>query len=246
MLFINDVARIAGAEMWFLNFLNGLNNSHVEPILICPDGPFAKAVRDKGVNVVAYNFRCSDLSSKKFWMYPVFGIMRLVDSIIISRVVLRFQINIIHTLNVNAHVIGFFFKKIFSQKVLWHIHQSIKPSLYKFFHPTVIIFVSNYQKKVLQTLSLEEKRKFSVIHNGIDTKKFNGERSGNYSIETIGYVGRFIPQKGFDELLTAAVLLSEKYPEIKFKIFGEEIYSDFLKGKYAEHLKNRIGELGLE
>ncbi|KPK95968.1 hypothetical protein AMJ80_02570, partial [bacterium SM23_31] len=256
VLYIHEVSRIGGGETWFLNFIDGLQNPDIEPILLCPEGPFAEAARSKGVEVIPYKFRFYDISSHRLLKYLLFGFFRVWDSFAIGRIIKRYNINLVHTVNTNGHVIGSLIRTFYSKKVVWHIHHDHQKILYRFFKPDYMVFVAQFRIKKLQSLRLENKRKYSVLYNGIDTslyEKINTfeKQPLNVSrrmirLRRIGYVGRLLPEKGLETFLTAASLIIKKYPDIKFNIYGEEIYDEVLKGQYTAFLKQKISELGLD
>ena len=246
VLYIDEVSRIGGGETWFLNFIDGLKNPDIEPILLCPEGPFAKAARSKGVKVIPYNFRFYDVSAHRFWKYILFGFFRVWDSFAIGRIIRRYNINLVHTVNTNGHVIGSLIRTFYSKKVVWHIHHDHQPILYRFFKPDYMVFVAQFRFEKLQSLHLENKRKHSVIYNGIDTSFYETINSFEKQPLHVGYVGRLLPEKGLETFLTAASLIVKKYPGAKFNIYGEEIYDEVLKGQYTAFLKQKISELGLD
>ncbi|MCH8285447.1 glycosyltransferase family 4 protein [candidate division KSB1 bacterium] len=62
----------------------------------------------------------------------------------------------------------------------------------------------------------------------------------------IGFVGRLIPEKGVEDFLSAASVLLPDHPEIRYIVFGEEIYDNVFKGSYTNTVKNIIKTKGLE
>ena len=245
ILYIDEISRIAGCETWFLNYIDGLNDPDIEPVLLCPEGPFADAARAKGVQVIPYKFRFSDLSSKGFLRYFLFGLFRIWDSFIVGRMINRMNVSLAHSVNTNGHVITSLVRTLFSKKVIWHIHDRHQNSLYRFFKPDYMVFVAKFRQNILKSVSLERKREYSVMYNGIDTSLYE---STNPDIRTplrIGYVGRLLPEKGIETFLDAAVLVLDKYKNVKFYIYGEEIYDDALKGNYTDALGKKIDHLVL-
>ncbi len=109
---------------------------------------------------------------------------------------------------------------------------------------TAALAISSVIKKnLLDTCPLTED-KIKLLHNGIDTGKFNPEiAKGNEVREEfgikkeellIGMVARFSPGKGHEEFLTAAKILNEEYPGLKFIIVGEASRGE---DNYAESIK---------
>jgi glycosyltransferase involved in cell wall biosynthesis len=113
--------------------------------------------------------------------------------------------------------------------------------------------ISNVIKKnLLDTCPLNEE-KIRLLHNGIDTKRFNpgmvdcervrGEfKIGNGEL-VIGMLARFSWGKGHEELIIAAKRLIPKYPNLKFLVVGEPSRGE---EEYAQKIKNLVHENGIE
>ncbi len=245
ILYIDEISRIAGGETWFLNYVDGLNYSDIEPVLLCPDGTFADAARAKGIQVIPYTFRFSDLSSQGVLQYFLFGLFRIRDSIIIGRMIKRLNVSLVHSINTNGHVITSLVRTIFSKKVIWHIHHDHQKVLYRFFKPDYMVFVANFRQKILNTVALEHKRKHCVLYNGINSSHFDSDNSKKQPPIHIGYVSRLLPDKGIETFLDSASLILNNYSDVKFCIYGEEIYDDVRKGSYTGTLRRKINVLGL-
>ncbi|MHB1687020.1 MAG: glycosyltransferase family 4 protein [Ignavibacteriaceae bacterium] len=118
---------------------------------------------------------------------------------------------------------------------------------------TFTLAISNVIKKnLLDTCPLTEE-KILLLHNGIDTEKFNSEKvdlkkvRDEFKIKKdeilIGMLARFSPGKGHEEFLAAAKILTEKFGGLKFMIVGEASRGE---NDYAESIKNLAGELKLD
>ena len=242
VLYINEISRVAGVETCLLNFFDALSGSDVVPILLCPEGPFAEAARTIEVKVITYNFYFHDISTHKFRHYFLFGIFRLFDTFAIYRVIKANKVNIVHSVSAVGHTISSLLRKSGLIKAVWHIHGEHNLQLYRFFKPDFIVFVAKIRQKILHNLSLENKRRFSVIYNGIDSNLYASSKLETITPLYIGCIGRLLPEKGIEDLLLAAPIIIEKHPETQFSIFGEEIYDNVNKGKYTKTLKEKITE----
>ena len=246
VLYIDEISRISGGENWFLNFVDGLMEDTIEPVLLCPEGPFADAARSKGIQVIPYNFRFNDLSSQKFRLYLLFGLFRVFDAFAIGRIAKSEEIDIIHSVNTNGHVVASLIRKLFSLKAIWHIHRNHKSSLYRYFRSDYIIFVAKFRKNIMDEISQDNNEKQLVIYNGIDSSFYSSTSDVNKSGFQVGYVGRLTPEKGVEEFVSAASLISKEYPEVQFSIYGEELFDNVLIGKYTETIKSIIKTAGLD
>jgi glycosyltransferase involved in cell wall biosynthesis len=106
-----------------------------------------------------------------------------------------------------------------------------------------VIAVSRAVAESLRRNGVIDSAKITVVHNGIDTHRFNGSvaRSGELPI-VVGTVGHLAPIKGHDIFLRAAALISAHRPEVRFTVIGED------KSPQMDHrrpLENLVAELGL-
>ena len=108
------------------------------------------------------------------------------------------------------------------------------------------------KKNLLDTCPLTED-KIKLLHNGIDTEKFNPEKIKGDKVREefgvkkdellIGMMARFSPGKGHEEFLAAAEILNEKHSGLKFIIVGEASRGEDI---YAGSIKNLAKSYGLE
>jgi glycosyltransferase involved in cell wall biosynthesis len=98
------------------------------------------------------------------------------------------------------------------------------------------------RKNLLETCPLGED-KVRLLHNGIDTEKFDPDKISGSKVReefnigndelVIGMLARFSPGKGHEEFLSAAEKLNTKYKNLKYLIGeasrGENTYADSIK-----------------
>jgi len=94
-----------------------------------------------------------------------------------------------------------------------------------------VLAISNVIAKNLINTTPLSKKKILLLHNGIDTSRFDSSKVNSQKIKTefnisnkdllIGMTGRFSPGKGHEEFLKAANELCKKYDNLKFMIVGE-------------------------
>ncbi len=105
---------------------------------------------------------------------------------------------------------------------------------------------------VLATLPVAPNRVLT-LHDAIDTRRFSPERANRekvrkefgYEEETplVGFVGRFSPGKGHEELLNAAALIREQQPDVRYLIVGEPSHGE---ERYAEEIRQLARELQVD
>ena len=111
------------------------------------------------------------------------------------------------------------------------------------------------KKNLIDTCPLTEE-KIILLHNGIDTKKFDPDFVTGIDVReefgindndiVIGMLARFSPGKGHEEFLRSAKELNSKFSNLKFLIVGEasrgeDVYAESIKKMAKEYnLKNVI------
>ena len=107
-----------------------------------------------------------------------------------------------------------------------------------------VIAVSQAVAESLQRNGVIESAKITVVHNGINTDRF--ERPvGNETSEAgvvIGTVGHLAPIKGQDVFIRAAALIAKVRKDVRFVVIGEDKSADMA---HRRSLENLIAELGL-
>lgn len=105
------------------------------------------------------------------------------------------------------------------------------------------------RKNLLETTALTD-TKIILLHNGIDTKKFDPEKVNGNKVRTelkisneeivIGMLARFSPGKGHEEFLAAAKRLNEKNGKLRFLVVGEASHGE---DNYANQIKQLAAQL---
>jgi glycosyltransferase involved in cell wall biosynthesis len=107
-------------------------------------------------------------------------------------------------------------------------------------------------KNVINTTPITADRVLT-LHDSVDTDIFSLRRINRTSIRallglneetvTIGFVGRFSPGKGHEELLAAAGILSKKFANIRFLVVGEASHGE---ERYEQKIRALARSLELE
>jgi len=116
----------------------------------------------------------------------------------------------------------------------------------------VLAISSVIQKNVIETTPVPPERVIT-LHDAVDTRVFspqrvdrqNVRREFGYGDDTvlIGFVGRFSPGKGHEELLAAADGIRKKRLDVRFLVAGEASYGE---RAYEQHIRRSAHALGLD
>lgn len=106
-----------------------------------------------------------------------------------------------------------------------------------------VIAVSQAVAESLRRNGVVESSKITVVHNGIDTDRFDlsGARSDDSPL-LVGTVGHLAPIKGQDIFVRAAALISARRQGVQFVIAGEDKSPQM---SYRKCLESLVSELGL-
>lgn len=112
--------------------------------------------------------------------------------------------------------------------------------------------ISNMVAKNLEETTPLPKDKIVLLHNAIDTDKFDSAKIDRTKVRKefsisddqilIGMIARFSPGKGHEEFLTAINQLSNRHSNVKFMIVGEASRGE---ESYAQKIKSLAGELNI-
>lgn len=165
-----------------------------------------------------------------------------------------YQVNIINCHSGHAMQLCLLLKKFTGAKLVMFKHNAIyaKNDFYHKWqrkHTNAFICVSKLVYDLqTQGLTNEEKQKFYLVYNGIDTEKFDKYKYVKKDKDKfiIGYAGRIADNKGIDILLKAFVILTKKYNNIYLQLAGND--DGYLKEVQQfindNKLQNRVKYLG--
>lgn len=260
VLFVHSGADLYGSDVVLTKLVYGIDRSKFNPFVILPQkGPLVDQIEKFGVPVQVMKM---GVLRRKFYDFKgiVSYFFLLMISVIKLIVIIRKKkIKIVYS-NTCSVLAGAVAARISRAHHIWHIHEIIvKPSflwrilsIIIFLCSDRVIAISDAVKTHLIKGYSGNKKKIALIHNGIDTAKFdpgiNGEKirqelniSANAIV--IGMVGRVSRWKGQEYFLDGAVEIHKKYPEVKYLIVGDPYSGEEYR---MEKLQKKIENLGLK
>ena len=184
ILYIEDVAEIAGGPNSLLQLFGQIYND-VNIHIFAPEGAFTSQAKLFSNNINITNitrYESIVLFGKRFPnFYHIF--LRLLDSVKIFKYIKKHNIDIVHSNDLDGHIIAWFLNHIFRVKSIWHIRIMTWPKiLYQIKRVSQIIFVS----KAVMNFSIKDsnKKNATVIYNGIDIDNFRKKLNSFNAIDT--------------------------------------------------------------
>lgn len=249
ILLYTDTPQIGGAEIQMLLLAKSLDKSKFTPILACGKNKTLDNWCDKwkkeDLQVIRLNFKHKHNFRQYFQL---------------KKIIKKEKIDLLH-----AHVwnpascrYALMLKKI---PIITTEHDPFKLNFIKdFFKKRTlknikkIVTVSKNNKKILETLYPDHKKKMMVIHNGIDTdwwksqllrlaeEDWTGIKKHLFHAKKdtliITSIGELHERKGHKYLIEAMLEITQEFPNVKLVLIGE--------GKEKENLEKLIKKLDLK
>lgn len=255
ILYIDEIPIIAGGTNSLSLILKKLNKDKYEPYLLNPEGPVNERARKMGVKVIPYDFKHRYLSIRirgKRIVDPLALICRFIDGFRLSRIVKRYQIDLIHCNNISGYVASSVVSFLTGIPVIWHVRTYWPDKLYSLWLPDKVIFVSDDLRKASGKYS--KSSKMMVIHNGLNLDfciSSNGKKPlkaelglNNYIL--VGNVGRVVPWKGLHILIESMRPVFKEEEKARLLIVGDEFVNERNRqSSYMMELKALAQKLGI-
>ncbi|MEQ9265264.1 MAG: glycosyltransferase family 4 protein [Balneolaceae bacterium] len=212
-----------------------LKEKGFEPLMISGGGEYVQEIESKGISHLTLPELSFSERSFGNVVKAVFGLKRIIEDE---------RIDLIHAHNAAVFYIAYWASKITKRKcpvILTNHGVEYRPNyqwrnwIYKIF-PSTIIAVSEYTKRILISLGVNEER-VKVVYNGVDLNRFDISKKEKYSKEIrdefeidassflIGIVGN-MNIKGHDNLIRAFSSISAKYPKVELLLVGNGVIYD--------------------
>jgi|YelNatPaOPRAMG01_1025707.scaffolds.fasta_scaffold00725_24 glycosyltransferase involved in cell wall biosynthesis len=255
ILYLNQTARVSGAEISLLSLMTGLDK-RFRPKLVLPEaGPLLSLAEEAGLEV-------SILSG-----LPQFGesnqlkkLVRIIRGAFqLKQMIKQEGVRLVHANSPRMGYVGGLAARMTSIPSIIHVRDiylspltsPLKSILFNFLADRIIA-VSQATARSIMAAWRPLARKTLVIYNGINLRKIDALKAREIRKELkiekeaplLGLVGILHPVKGIEILIKAAPIILEEFPAAKFLIIGD-IMSQSEAG-YLDRLKALVRELSLE
>ncbi len=245
ILFVVAAHRVYGSEQKMLRIMKGLKVRGHEIFCITQswsDGKFNELLNRERIPYISVKLGFLYLS-KPFW--TVDTLLHYPNALVaIHRVIRQFKPHVYyHNSYKTLIMMSPIMKK---EKVLFHVGDILPLSkgnkiVFQILNKQVncVIAISGSVKENLMQLGINKPIK--VIYNGVEEinieDKFN-INSGKQLV--VGLVGHILPNKGHTDLIGAAVLLKDNYPDVSYIFIGDG------EGEYVKNLQEILSRNGLQ
>ena len=255
VLYVNPVSKMAGAEYSLLALIDGLDQKKWRPFLLCPeDGLLPRLCRDRGIKVFYLPTipRGGGLAQETYRTL-------LPNAWKIKKIIQENNIRLVHSNNPRVSYHGGLGARLAGVPDVMHVRDIENLPFSPFYKAVFIDLIcdriipvsSATRDEILQHTKLLTK-KIEVVHNGVvfETKHSTSTEllalRSELGVKNHEYVlavaGRITPSKGYDVIIRAISLLTNRFHNIRLLVIGEAWEGDEL---YLERLRNLSNELGV-
>ena len=238
---------IGGAENNLLRLLQVMKTGDITPavVLLPKDGPLAEAVREIQVPTAFVAYHAFN------WHNP-FRYMKTLGSM--CKHTRGARADIIHLNHQGLVEFAVQAGRLTRRPIVCHIRNllgvdELVPLLPWLLKVDAIVGVSRAVLAPLLAAGLPESRAH-LIHNGIDITRLqtincprvlHKELKLSDTVRLIGVLGRVVPEKGIEEFIAAAEIVSRQRQDLHFVIVGE----DDAQGNYIKRLQRHLQQHGM-
>ncbi len=229
-----------GGHRSLLQLLQHLDRHQYRPLVLCPaEGSLVNRLQSMGVSVEFLN-----LPRLRGPLAPVHAVPVLLR---LHRFLKARQVDLVHVTAPRAALLAGAAAGLARIPMIWHVRIARSDGVYDRLNVQLaraVVVISEAVRK--RFASYGNPGKIHLIHNGVDPQEFvAGEGLGDlrerFQVQEtflVGTVGQILPEKGHDELLQAAAVLRDEFPDVHFLIVGNE-------NAYTRELKRRVQAMGL-
>ncbi len=231
---------VGGGELSLLDLVLSLARSRFSPLVLCPGrGALVERLRAEGIPVEILQFPAWR-SLRPIALVRTFA--RLA-ALVEARRISLLHVNATGRVALCAGLVGRW-RRV---PVLWHVRvkepEGWKDRLLARLATRVVV----NSGAVAGRFTGSARAKVTLIHNGIDLRRFTPARPSEElrrglglppGVPVVGSVGRFVAYKGYEYLLEAARLVQQKIPEARWILVGD--------GELRGALEAQCRRLGLE
>lgn len=231
ILFLHAGAEMYGADKVILDLITRLDKTLYMPYVILPsDGVLVDELKKGNIKVLVMPY---PIMRRKYFN-PI-GIIQYLLGLFnysnkITKIARKYKIDLVHT-NTAATLEGCFVSRKLLIPQLWSIHEIIVSPKIMFKmtskwiskYANVTVTDSGAVKNHLMTSGYFSDEEIKVIYNGVDSKRFSPDTKCEYlydewnipqNSKIIGMIGRVNSWKGQNDLLRAANIIMDKFPDV--------------------------------
>jgi L-malate glycosyltransferase len=265
VLYVSHTSEMSGAERSLVTLLGGLP-ANVTPVVACPPGHLADAVRAMAVPVVEIaEIKASFRMDPRHTPAAVFEIARLAA--VIRRIARRHQVHLIHANSVRAGLAAGLVRRLGGPPTIVHVRDCLPNTATANLTrraiaglATMVVANSQYTARNFVLRSHQPKPQLRVVYNAVDPSRFGSVVSSrkearaelgiDESNQVLGLVAQITPWKGQDDAIRILSELKNNWPDACLLLVGEAKFKNgaarYDNRKFRASLEELSRALGVE
>lgn len=235
VLYVNHTSQVSGGERSLLDLLGGLPED-VSPVIACPPGPLADAVRGRGVEW--HRLPAFEASLRLHPLYTPAGLAGLgTAAVVVARLADRTGADLVHGNSVRSALIASLARRLGGPPAIAHVRDRLPPGRVSSLTLRAIaggasgvLANSQYTRDgVLEAIAGRE-ASVHVVYSPVDTARFDPDHvDPSQSRARLGLaqrapvlavVGQLTPWKGQDDAVRILARLKHKQPDARLLLVG--------------------------
>jgi len=261
VLYVNQTGQVSGAERSLLSLIDGLG-SRVEPLVACPEGELAVALRERGVSRLA--IRGTEAS---FRLHPVHTARGVVDigasSLQVRRLAAHCRPDVVHANTTRAALLALLARRS-RPPVIAHIRDWVPEGrvsglVFGLIARRADLVAANSSYIAEQFGDLPLRRPAEVVHNPVDLSRFDPARTDREAVRAelgieagavaLSVMAQLTPWKGQDDAIRIVAGLRRSGRDVTLLLAGSAKFAAagtrFDNRSFDRDLRSLAAQLGV-
>ncbi len=240
VLYVNHTSLISGGERSLLDLLAALPDE-VHPVVACPPGPLADAVR--GLDVPWRRLPSIDASLRLHPAHTPSGLAALAAAAaVVRRSAARLGVDLLHANSVRAGLVTSLAARCGAPPAIAHVRDCLPPGVVSSITlralaggSHAILANSQYTRRAVERAVGNTRTPMHVVHNPVDVDRFDPDRYERSAIRAdlglaadalvLAVVAQMTPWKGQDDAVRIVARLKGERPQVRLLLVGAATFA---------------------
>ncbi|PFG44230.1 glycosyltransferase involved in cell wall biosynthesis [Isoptericola jiangsuensis] len=254
VLLLDHTAAVGGGELALLRLLDALDDDVQPHLTLFADGPLAERARALGVPVTVLALDPGIATMDRHRAGGLGALRRVPGTVAfglrLARHVRRVRPDVVHANSLKAYLVGLCAAGAARVPLVWWVHDRVTPD----YLPGVLVRLLRGTARRLPAVVVANSRATAATVPGarglvVAYPGFAPEQARPFPVDgppdgppQVLLLGRISPTKGQLELVRAAALLQDRWPDVRFRLVGDPLFG---AEDHAREVDAEIDRLGL-
>jgi glycosyltransferase involved in cell wall biosynthesis len=240
VLYVNHTSRISGGERSLLDLLGGLPDG-VSPVVACPPGPLADAVR--GLGVECHRLPAIDASLRLHPLHTPAGLAGLAAAaVVVAHRARRVDADVVHANSVRGGLVASLAARLGAPPVIAHVRDRLPPGRVSTLTlralargASEVLANSEYTRDGVMHALAGGDATVRVVYSPVDTDRFAPDHFDPSEARArlglppgtpvLAVVAQMTPWKGQDDAVRILAHLKRTHPDVRLLLVGSATFT---------------------